>query len=90
MDVKFFLRVPHDALKKRRHDRHGYHTAGERSCLFLGVFFALLAFLRAVLVSRIDQIASSIANLLRDAISSSLEVTMSPNVSHYQTDRTTR
>ncbi|KAJ8696686.1 ribosylnicotinamide kinase [Pleurotus ostreatus] len=27
LDVKFFLRVPHDALKKRRHDRHGYHTA---------------------------------------------------------------
>ncbi|KAJ8696687.1 ribosylnicotinamide kinase, variant 2 [Pleurotus ostreatus] len=41
LDVKFFLRVPHDALKKRRHDRHGYHTAGERSCLFLGVFFAI-------------------------------------------------
>lgn len=27
LDVRVFLRVPHDALKKRRHDRHGYHTA---------------------------------------------------------------
>jgi hypothetical protein len=22
------LRVPHDVLAKRRHERHGYHTAG--------------------------------------------------------------
>ncbi|KAI9066583.1 Flavocytochrome c [Trametes sanguinea] len=27
LDVKVFLRVPHDVLKQRRHDRHGYHTA---------------------------------------------------------------
>ncbi|KAL0956210.1 hypothetical protein HGRIS_002367 [Hohenbuehelia grisea] len=27
LDVKFFLRVPHDVLKHRRHERHGYHTA---------------------------------------------------------------
>lgn len=30
LDVKIFLRVPHDVLKLRRHERHGYHTAGER------------------------------------------------------------
>lgn len=29
MDVRIFLRVPHDVLKKRRHERHGYHTAGK-------------------------------------------------------------
>ncbi|EKM54169.1 uncharacterized protein PHACADRAFT_185131 [Phanerochaete carnosa HHB-10118-sp] len=27
LDVRVFLRVPHDALKQRRHERHGYHTA---------------------------------------------------------------
>ncbi|EPS96268.1 hypothetical protein FOMPIDRAFT_1062303 [Fomitopsis schrenkii] len=27
LDVRVFLRVPHDVLKKRRHERHGYHTA---------------------------------------------------------------
>jgi len=24
------LRVPHDVLKQRRHERHGYHTAGKK------------------------------------------------------------
>lgn len=28
LDVRIFLRVPHDVLKKRRNERHGYHTAG--------------------------------------------------------------
>jgi len=27
LDVRIFLRVPHDVLRKRRHERHGYHTA---------------------------------------------------------------
>jgi nicotinamide/nicotinate riboside kinase len=27
LDVRVFLRVPHDVLKKRRDERHGYHTA---------------------------------------------------------------
>ncbi|TFK74547.1 P-loop containing nucleoside triphosphate hydrolase protein [Pluteus cervinus] len=27
LDVPIFLRVPHDILKQRRHERHGYHTA---------------------------------------------------------------
>ncbi|KAF8893914.1 P-loop containing nucleoside triphosphate hydrolase protein [Infundibulicybe gibba] len=27
LDTRVFLRVPHDVLKKRRHERHGYHTA---------------------------------------------------------------
>ncbi|KAJ6602205.1 P-loop containing nucleoside triphosphate hydrolase protein [Mycena sp. CBHHK59/15] len=27
LDVRIYLRVPHDVLKKRRHERHGYHTA---------------------------------------------------------------
>jgi len=27
LDIRFFLRVPHDVLKQRRHERHGYHTA---------------------------------------------------------------
>ncbi|KIM77169.1 hypothetical protein PILCRDRAFT_623853 [Piloderma croceum F 1598] len=27
LDVRVFLRVPHDVLKHRRHERHGYHTA---------------------------------------------------------------
>lgn len=27
LDVRIFLRVPHDVLKKRRNERHGYHTA---------------------------------------------------------------
>ncbi|KAK0226194.1 P-loop containing nucleoside triphosphate hydrolase protein [Armillaria fumosa] len=27
LDVRIFLRVPHDVLKERRHQRHGYHTA---------------------------------------------------------------
>ncbi|KAH9847182.1 P-loop containing nucleoside triphosphate hydrolase protein [Lenzites betulinus] len=27
LDVRVFLRVPHDVLKQRRHERHGYHTA---------------------------------------------------------------
>jgi len=26
-DARLFLRVPHDVLRKRRHERHGYHTA---------------------------------------------------------------
>jgi nicotinamide/nicotinate riboside kinase len=29
LDVRFFLRVPYDTLKARRHERHGYHTAGK-------------------------------------------------------------
>jgi len=28
LDVRFFLRVPYEVLKQRRHERHGYHTAG--------------------------------------------------------------
>ncbi|KAJ3522486.1 hypothetical protein NM688_g8868 [Phlebia brevispora] len=28
LDVRVLLRVPHDVLKHRRHERHGYHTAG--------------------------------------------------------------
>ncbi|KAJ7502854.1 P-loop containing nucleoside triphosphate hydrolase protein, partial [Mycena galericulata] len=27
LDVRIYLRVPHDALRQRRHERHGYHTA---------------------------------------------------------------
>ncbi|EJF57622.1 P-loop containing nucleoside triphosphate hydrolase protein [Dichomitus squalens LYAD-421 SS1] len=27
LDHRIFLRVPHDVLKQRRHERHGYHTA---------------------------------------------------------------
>ncbi|KAG6821014.1 hypothetical protein H0H93_007904 [Arthromyces matolae] len=27
LDVRIFLRVPEPVLKKRRHERHGYHTA---------------------------------------------------------------
>ncbi|KAF8479469.1 P-loop containing nucleoside triphosphate hydrolase protein, partial [Gautieria morchelliformis] len=27
LDIRVFLRVPHDVLKQRRHERHGYHTA---------------------------------------------------------------
>jgi len=27
LDARIILRVPHDVLKKRRHERHGYHTA---------------------------------------------------------------
>jgi len=30
LDVRIMLRVPHDVLKKRRHERHGYHTAGKK------------------------------------------------------------
>lgn len=35
LDVRVFLRVPHDVLVRRRHERHGYHVAGECavSCL---------------------------------------------------------
>ena len=29
LDSRLFLRVPHDVLKQRRHERHGYHTAGQ-------------------------------------------------------------
>jgi nicotinamide/nicotinate riboside kinase len=29
LDVRIFLRVPHDILHKRRHERHGYHTAAQ-------------------------------------------------------------
>jgi nicotinamide/nicotinate riboside kinase len=36
LDVRIMLRVPHDVLKKRRNERHGYHTAGKSflSCHF--------------------------------------------------------
>ncbi|KAF9453943.1 P-loop containing nucleoside triphosphate hydrolase protein [Macrolepiota fuliginosa MF-IS2] len=27
LDVRIMLRVPHDILRQRRHERHGYHTA---------------------------------------------------------------
>jgi len=27
LDVRIYLRVPHDVLRARRHERHGYHTA---------------------------------------------------------------
>ncbi|KAF8995479.1 hypothetical protein BDQ17DRAFT_1365672 [Cyathus striatus] len=27
LDIRIMLRVPHDVLKQRRHERHGYHTA---------------------------------------------------------------
>jgi len=30
LDVRIFLRVPEEVLKKRRHQRHGYHTAGKK------------------------------------------------------------
>jgi len=29
LDVRIFLRIPYDALKQRRHERQGYHTAGK-------------------------------------------------------------
>lgn len=32
LDVRIYLRVPHDVLRARRHERHGYHTAGKFSC----------------------------------------------------------
>ena len=28
LDARIFLRVSYDVLKQRRHERHGYHTAG--------------------------------------------------------------
>lgn len=34
LDVRIFLRVPEDVLKKRRHERHGYHTAGKNMLVF--------------------------------------------------------
>ena len=33
LEARIFLRVPHDTLKRRRHERHGYHTAGKSSVL---------------------------------------------------------
>ena len=33
LEQRILLRVPHDVLKQRRHDRHGYHTAGRIPCL---------------------------------------------------------
>lgn len=33
LDVRVMLRVPEDVLKQRRHERHGYHTAGTRSLI---------------------------------------------------------
>lgn len=35
LDVRFFLRVPHDVLKQRRHERHGYHTAGKNTIVLV-------------------------------------------------------
>jgi nicotinamide/nicotinate riboside kinase len=29
LDVRAFIRVPEEVLKQRRHERHGYHTAGK-------------------------------------------------------------
>jgi len=31
--VRVLLRAPHDVLHQRRHERHGYHTAGEHPLL---------------------------------------------------------
>ena len=31
LDVRLFLRVPHDVLKRRRLERSGYHTAGRKT-----------------------------------------------------------
>jgi nicotinamide/nicotinate riboside kinase len=52
LDVRIFLRVPHDVLKKRRFERHGYHTLGKKTqvlalCITLMIFFsyAFLIFL---------------------------------------------
>jgi nicotinamide/nicotinate riboside kinase len=47
LDVRIYLRVPHDVLRARRHERHGYHTAGRsQSAMFArrnpDVFPALL------------------------------------------------
>ncbi|KAG6866673.1 hypothetical protein C0991_000783 [Blastosporella zonata] len=49
LDVRVFLRVPEPVLKKRRHERHGYHTAGkhpfvsgERKAILTGVLIDLL------------------------------------------------
>jgi nicotinamide/nicotinate riboside kinase len=33
LDIPIMLRVPHDVLKQRRHERHGYHTAGTQALL---------------------------------------------------------
>ncbi|EAU91546.2 hypothetical protein CC1G_02035 [Coprinopsis cinerea okayama7 len=33
LDVRIMLRVPHDVLKQRRHERHGYHTAAQSDLL---------------------------------------------------------
>ena len=30
IDVRVLLRAPHDVLRQRRLERHGYHTAGEQ------------------------------------------------------------
>ena len=35
LDVRVFLRVPHDVLKKRRDERHGYHTAGKKADVYV-------------------------------------------------------
>lgn len=35
IDVRVLLRAPHDVLWQRRHERHGYHTAGEHPLIHL-------------------------------------------------------
>jgi nicotinamide/nicotinate riboside kinase len=35
LDVRLFLRVPHDVLHRRRHERDGYYTAGRESIRLL-------------------------------------------------------
>jgi len=37
LDIRVFLRVPNDVLQRRRHERHGYHTAGELSTFSLSL-----------------------------------------------------
>lgn len=48
MDVRIMLRVPEAELKRRRHARHGYHTAGVSTLIAL---FSLHNLLRSSYLS---------------------------------------
>lgn len=63
LDVRLFLRVPHDVLKIRRHERHGYHTAGISS-------FFLAAISLLILIGKCNRTQRGLSGVIRRTISS--------------------
>lgn len=65
LDVRIMLRVPHDVLRQRRHERHGYHTAGTKYPCYSLLLCKLTKFFPFFPFTRFPQCAVGYITLMR-------------------------